>query len=80
MSEKRYNVPLELAQTAHLDEARYQQMYRLSIADPERFWGEQAQLFVSWFQPWRRVLDWDYSRAHIRWFEGAKLNAAFNCL
>ncbi|MGH8578831.1 MAG: acetate--CoA ligase [Gammaproteobacteria bacterium] len=80
MSEKRYSVPPEVSQTAHIDEARYRQMYRLSIEDPERFWGEQAQLFVSWFKPWRRVLDWDYSRAHIRWFEGAKVNAAFNCL
>ncbi|MGH8611213.1 MAG: acetate--CoA ligase [Gammaproteobacteria bacterium] len=80
MSEKRYSVPLEVSQTAHIDEARYRQMYRLSLEDPERFWGEQAQLFVSWFKPWRRVLDWDYSRAHIRWFEGAKVNAAFNCL
>ncbi len=80
MSEKRYSVPLEVSKTAHLDEARYREMYRFSIEDPERFWGEQAQLFVSWFKPWRRVLDWDYSRAHIRWFEGAKLNATFNCL
>ena len=80
MSEKRYSVPLEVSRTAHIDEARYRQMYRLSIEDPERFWGEQAQLFVSWFKPWRRVLDWDYSRAYIRWFEGAKVNAAFNCL
>ncbi|MGH8578588.1 MAG: acetate--CoA ligase [Gammaproteobacteria bacterium] len=80
MSEKRYSVPLEVSKTAYLDEARYRQMYRFSTEDPERFWGEQAQLFVSWFKPWRRVLDWDYSRAHIRWFEGAKLNAAFNCL
>ncbi|MGH6635163.1 MAG: acetate--CoA ligase [Gammaproteobacteria bacterium] len=80
MSEKRYSVPLEISKTAHIDEAQYRQMYRFSIEDPERFWGEQAQLFVSWFKPWRRVIDWDYARAHIRWFEGAKLNAAFNCL
>jgi len=26
------------------------------------------------------VLDWDFSKAHVRWFEGGKLNACYNCV
>ena len=26
------------------------------------------------------MLDWDYSKGHIRWFEGGKLNACVNCV
>ncbi|MBE9635211.1 acetyl-coenzyme A synthetase N-terminal domain-containing protein, partial [Salipiger mangrovisoli] len=29
--------------TAHVDAARYDEMYARSIADPDGFWGEQAQ-------------------------------------
>jgi acetyl-CoA synthetase len=55
-------------------------MYKKSVDDPEGFWAEQAERFLSWYKPWDRVLDWDYNEAHIRWFEGAELNACYNCV
>jgi len=78
--EKVYPVPPEVAARAWIDEARYREMYARSLEDPEGFWAEQAREFVSWYREWDRVLDWDYTRAHIRWFEGARLNACYNCL
>jgi acetyl-CoA synthetase len=78
--EKVYEVPPELAASAHITEAQYRAMYERSVADPEGFWGEQADRFISWFKRWDRVLEWDYHKAHIRWFEGARLNASYNCL
>jgi len=78
--EKIYPVPESIAAHAHIDAARYEQMYRSSIEDPEGFWAEQAQEFLSWDKPWDRVLDWDFGEARIRWFEGAQLNASYNCI
>jgi acetyl-CoA synthetase len=77
---KTYTVPEAFAQNALLDEASYQAMYEKSISDPAGFWAEQAEKFLSWDKPWDTVLDWDYSKGHIRWFEGGKLNACYNCV
>ncbi|MGH8577268.1 MAG: acetate--CoA ligase [Gammaproteobacteria bacterium] len=75
-----HEVGAEMAARAHIDRAAYQALYRRSIEDPSGFWAEQAQQFVTWSRPWARVLDWDYQIPRIRWFEGAKLNVAYNCL
>jgi acetyl-CoA synthetase len=75
-----YKVPEEIAAKAHITADDYEQMYKRSIEDPEGFWAEQAEEFLTWTKPWDRVLDWDYHKGHIRWFEGGKLNVAYNCL
>ena len=80
--EKLYPVPAEFAANAHIDGARYQEMYQRSIEDPEGFWAEQAEQFITWFKPWDKVLDWSYDKKdlHIKWFEGGKLNVCYNCI
>ncbi|PKM46215.1 MAG: acetate--CoA ligase [Gammaproteobacteria bacterium HGW-Gammaproteobacteria-1] len=81
MSEtKVYPVPSDFAAHAHIDEAKYAEMYQRSINDPDGFWAEQAKEFVTWSKPWNRVSDWDFHKGDIRWFEGGKLNVAYNCL
>ena len=81
MSEdKVYPVPAEVAARAHIDETRYNEMYKRSIEDPEGFWAEQAQEFVTWSKPWDTVMSVDYHKADIRWFEGGKLNVCYNCV
>jgi acetyl-CoA synthetase len=77
---KRYNVPEAFARKALLDEASYKALYEKSIRDPAGFWAEQADKFLSWDKAWDTVLDWDYGKGHIRWFEGGKLNACYNCV
>jgi acetyl-CoA synthetase len=77
---KTYNVPKEFSRNALLDETSYKAMYDESISDPAGFWAAQAEKFLSWDKPWDTVLDWDYSKGHIRWFEGGKLNACVNCV
>jgi acetyl-CoA synthetase len=78
--EKVYEVPAEIAATAHLNEEAYRTLYDRSMSDPEGFWAEQADDFVTWAKRWDKVLEWDYHKAHIRWYEGGKLNASYNCL
>ncbi|NIR59675.1 MAG: acetate--CoA ligase [Gammaproteobacteria bacterium] len=79
---KRYEIPAKIAKSAHIDAAAYRAMYDRSIKDPEGFWAEQAKAFVTWFKDWDNVLDWSYDPEdlHIQWFEGGKLNVAYNCI
>ena len=83
MSEiKTYPVPAEFAAQANIDDAQYQAMYQQSISDPEGFWGEQADKYVTWFKKWDKVIDWSFGKddLHIEWFKGATLNVSYNCL
>lgn len=75
-----YPVPASVSSTAHIDAATYESMYQESINNPEEFWAEQADKFVTWYKKWDTVLDWDYHNGHIRWFEGASLNVSYNCI
>ncbi|MCP4408375.1 MAG: acetate--CoA ligase, partial [Gammaproteobacteria bacterium] len=80
--EKVYPVPAEVASRAHLTDEQYQQMYKRSLDDPNGFWAEQADEFVTWFKRWDegKEIKWDFHDAKIRWFKGGKLNVAYNCL
>lgn len=77
---KIFDVPESLAQSAWIDADEYRRLYEWSVRDPEDFWAAQAREFLAWFKPWERVLEYDFSRAHIRWFVGAELNVSYNCL
>jgi acetyl-CoA synthetase len=70
----------EFANRAHIDAAEYDRMYRESINDPDGFWAKQAERFVTWFTPWETVSRCNYHTGDIRWFEGATLNVAYNCI
>ena len=72
--EKVYPVPADAAAHAHITDAQYKEMYQRSVDDPEGFWAEQAEKFVTWFKPWDEVLKWDFHKAKIRWFDDAELN------
>ncbi|MBF0127729.1 MAG: acetyl-coenzyme A synthetase, partial [Magnetococcales bacterium] len=78
-SDKIYPVSSEVAANALITKERYAELYARSINDPEGFWGEQAESLIHWFKKWDTVLDWDFNRAHIRWFDGAQLNVSYNC-
>ncbi len=78
--EKVYPVPADFAARAHIKADQYRDMYQRSIEDPEGFWAEQAEIFLDWYKPWDKVLDWDYNEPRIEWFRGAELNASYNCI
>ena len=78
---KVYDVLPHAAERALIDEAAYQAMYRRSIEDPEGFWADMANEHVDWFGKWGRVADWSFEgEVNIRWFDGARVNVAHNCL
>ncbi|MDE3245561.1 MAG: acetate--CoA ligase [Acidobacteriota bacterium] len=80
MSEAMYPVKDDIRTRAHIQTMEeYQRLYRLSMDNPEWFWGEQAKT-LTWFHPWTSVLDADYEEADFAWFSGGRLNACFNCV
>ena len=58
---------------------KYNEIYDYSIKDPEGFWAEQAER-ITWFKKWNKVWNWDFNKADISWYEGAELNACYNCV
>ena len=57
--------------------SEYFKKYELSEKDQESFWSEIADSF-SWKKKWDKVLDWDFEKANIKWFQNAKLNITEN--
>lgn len=65
---------------AYLDEASYQALYQRSISEPDKFWGEQAEKFITWFDKWKTVKTGGFEKLDLTWFAGGKLNACYNCV
>jgi len=57
--------------------AQYRRMYRESIEKPASFWAREAKE-LHWQKRWKKVLDWNPPFA--KWFTGARLNVAENCV
>ena len=79
-SAKTYPVTDDQITRSHLDQDSYQALYTQSIECPEEFWAEQAGQLLHWHEPWQQVHSGDFAQADSRWFSGAKLNAAYNCI
>ena len=62
----------------HLEE--YFQVYRKSLFEPENFWEEIAEEHFLWHKRWDTVLEWDFKKPDVKWFKGARLNVAENCI
>ncbi len=77
-----YPVPAEFAAQANVSQQQYETMYRQSMDDPDTFWAEQADQYLSWSKKWDKVQEWSFDRADlgIKWFLGGKLNVSYNCL
>ncbi len=75
------HVPAEIAASAWADAAKYDEMYRASIDDPDAFWGEQGKR-LDWLTPYTKVKNtsYDYHNVSIKWFEDGELNVCANCV
>jgi acetyl-CoA synthetase len=75
-----YPVPEKWSGDAWIDAARYQVLYRQSLDNPNEFWTQQSDQFLSWEQPWKTLNSEDFSKAEAAWFVGGKLNVTVNCI
>jgi acetyl-CoA synthetase len=76
-----YPVPEGYAGPDSVDDAKYREMYAISIDDPDAFWGEHGQR-LDWFKPYTKVknVSWDASDLGVRWYEDGILNVCYNCV
>ena len=78
--QERFPIPPALKQDCLVDTETYLELYRASIEDPQAFWGQMAREHLDWLKPWEQVLQYDYHKAQIAWFLGAKINVCHNCV
>ncbi|NNK17044.1 MAG: acetate--CoA ligase [Sulfitobacter sp.] len=78
---KTYPPSDEMAANAHVNAARYTEMYEASIKDPEGFWREQGAR-VDWMKPFSEVKDVDFTLGNVKinWYADGQLNVAANCI
>ncbi len=78
--DKSYPVTESATRQSYFNKTSFQEMYQHSIDAPEEFWAEQAGQLLHWHQPWKKVASSNFSKAEANWFQGAKLNVAYNCI
>ena len=70
--------PAEFSAKAYIKSLeQYEELYKQSIEDPEKFWAGVAD-DLHWFKRWDKVLEWNLPWA--KWFVGGKLNLSYNCV
>ena len=81
MSDKTYAPATSMIEMAHVNEAKYNDMYAASISDPDSFWSNEARR-IDWIKPFSKVKDvsYDFGNVAIKWFEDGTLNVSANCI
>jgi acetyl-CoA synthetase len=70
-----------MAQNAHVDAAKYDEMYAASVKDPTAFWDAHGKR-IDWIKPYSKVKDvtYDYGKVDINWYSDGTLNVSANCI
>jgi acetyl-CoA synthetase len=81
MADDVYPVPAEWAERAWADNAKYQEMYERSIADPDGFWAEMSKR-LDWMKAPTKIKNTTYGPGDvsIKWYEDGTLNVCYNCV
>ena len=81
MSEMLYKVPGSWSACAHVDAAKYHEMYTQSVRDPEDFWGEHGKR-IDWIKPytWVKRTSFAADSVSIEWFGDGTTNVSLNCI
>jgi acetyl-CoA synthetase len=76
-----YEVQANGIRRAWLDTAKYQEMYKRSVEDPNGFWGDEGRR-LDWMRPYTKVkhTSFDPHNVSIKWYEDGTLNVAANCI
>lgn len=77
---KIYPVPSEFKKNSHIDNNRYEELYRQSIENPDEFWAAQALSNLDWFRPFKQVCGASFEDGRFDWFKEGTLNASYVCI
>ena len=77
----RYKPSNKIVENAHINKLKYEEMYKESISNPIKFWGEHGKR-IDWIKNYEKVRDFSYDQKnlYIKWFEDGTLNASYNCI
>ncbi len=80
-----YPVPDFMKKRAYINSMeQYKALWKRSVEEPEKFWSEIADEYVTWFKKWDKVEDYNFDLRkgpiYVKYFTGAKLNVSYNCL
>ncbi|KID91547.1 acetyl-coenzyme A synthetase [Metarhizium guizhouense ARSEF 977] len=56
----------------------YQKLYKESITNPNKFWGERARELLSWYRDFETVSSGTLADGDVKWFPEGQLNASYN--
>ena len=59
--QKVYPVPADVASNALINKAKYEEMYKQSVEQPDAFWAEHGQR-IDWMKPFSKVKNVAYRR------------------
>ncbi|SFA97551.1 acetyl-coenzyme A synthetase [Poseidonocella pacifica] len=78
---KTYAPSEDFVAKAHIDAAKYEEMYAASVENPEAFWTEHAKR-IDWIEPFKTVKNVSFAHpdVSIKWFEEGQLNVSVNCI
>ncbi|KAK7751038.1 acetyl-coenzyme A synthetase 2 [Diatrype stigma] len=66
--------------TPKLGVEEYQQLYKESITEPEKFWGRKARELLTWQRDFETVKSGSLENGDTAWFLEGQLNASYNCV
>ena len=78
---KTYAPSASMAANAHVDAAKYDEMYAASVNNQDAFWAEHGKR-LDWIKPFTKVknVSFEPGNIDIKWFEDGTLNIAANCV
>ena len=80
IDDKIFDVPASIKESALISFDEYKNKYNESIQNPDKFWSNEANS-LSWIKKFDTVRNYSFgNNISIKWFEGGKLNASYNCL
>ena len=81
MTAKLYPVPETLQENGIISEEQYNAMYKESIENPDKFWGEHKNM-IEWYKEPTIIKNttFDPKNVSIKWFEDGQLNVSYNCI
>ena len=81
MTDATYPPSADFTANAHVDAAKYKDMYERSMSDPDGFWADQAGR-LDWITKPTKIKNVSFAHpdVSIKWFEDGELNVAANCV
>ena len=69
------------AKQAYANKSKYQNKYKLSIKENDKFWSKEGKR-ITWIKKYTKIKDIKFSKddVKIKWFYDGTLNASANCI